>query len=396
MFYMIKLLIRRFVPDFEQVTNKKVRESYGILGGILGIICNTFLFLIKLGIGIFMNSMAIISDAFNNLSDMGSSFVSIVGAKMSNRHADEKHPFGHGRIEYISALIVSFIIMLVGVELLRGSIEKIINPQKPVLSVTLLVILSLSMLVKIWMFYYNRYIGNKINSSVIKATARDSLNDVLATGAVVISALAGSISTLPIDGIVGAAVSVLVLYSGFQIAKETIGLLLGSPPDPELVREINEMILAQDGIVGTHDLLVHDYGPGRMMASVHAEVPDEIDIVKIHEIIDRTEKEIYKKLDVHIVIHMDPIAVNNERREALRQTVLGVVKNINDSFNIHDFRMTDGEQTINLIFDLEVPMGYRVDEKEHFVKIIKEELKKQDARFNAVIEVDDVIMMRGN
>ena len=371
MFYMIKLLIRRFVPDFEQVKNKKVRESYGILGGILGIICNTFLFLIKLCIGLFMNSMAIISDAFNNLSDMGSSFVSIVGAKMSNRHADEEHPFGHGRIEYISALIVSFIIMLVGVELLKGSIEKIINPQKPVLNVTLLVILSLSMLVKVWMFCYNRYIGNKINSSVIKATARDSLNDVLATGAVVISALAGSISTLPIDGIVGAAVSVLVLYSGFQIAKDTIGLLLGSPPDPELVREINEMILAQEGIVGTHDLLVHDYGPGRMMASVHAEVPDNIDIVKIHEIIDRTEKEIFKKLDVHTVIHMDPIAVNNERREALRQTVLTVVKDVNASFDIHDFRMTDGEQVINLIFDLEVPMGYSVDEKEHFVKIIK-------------------------
>ncbi len=393
---MIKLLIRRFVPDFEQVTNKKVRESYGILGGILGIICNTVLFLIKLCIGLFMNSMAIISDAFNNLSDMGSSFVSIVGAKMSNRHADEEHPFGHGRIEYISALIVSFIIMLVGVELLKGSIEKIINPQKPVLNMTLLVILSLSMLVKVWMFYYNRYIGNKINSSVIKATARDSLNDVLATGAVVISALAGNVSTIPVDGIVGAAVSVLVLYSGFQIAKDTIGLLLGSPPDPELVREINEMILAQDGIVGTHDLLVHDYGPGRMMASVHAEVPDNIDIVKIHEIIDKTEKEIFKKLDVHTVIHMDPIAVNNERREALRRTVLCVVKNINESFDIHDFRMTDGEQVINLIFDLEVPMGYGVDEKERFVRIIKEELKKQDARFNAVIEVDDVIMMRGN
>ena len=393
---MIRLLIRRFVPDFEQVTNKKVRESYGILCGILGIICNIFLFLVKLCIGVLMSSMAIISDAFNNLSDMGSSFISIVGAKMSNMHADEEHPFGHGRIEYISALIVSFIIMFVGVELLKGSVEKIISPQKPILSTTLLIILALSMLVKVWMFYYNRYIGNKINSSVIKATARDSLNDVLATGAVVISAFAGSISSLPIDGIVGAAVSVLVLHSGFQIAKDTIGLLLGSPPDPELVREINEMILAQEGIVGTHDLLLHDYGPGRMMASVHAEVPDDIDIVKIHEIIDRTEKEISKKLDVHTVIHMDPIAVNNERREALRQIVLSVVKGVNENFNIHDFRMTDGKQNINLIFDLEVPVGYKADEKENFVRIIKRELTQKDPRFSAVIEVDDVILTRGN
>jgi cation diffusion facilitator family transporter len=331
--------------------------------------------------------MAIISDAFNNLSDMGSSFVSIVGAKMSNRHADEEHPFGHGRIEYISALIVSFIIMLVGVELLKGSIEKIINPQKPVLNVTLLIILSLSMLVKVWMFYYNRYIGNKINSSVIKATARDSLNDVLATGAVVISALAGSISTLPIDGIVGAAVSVLVLYSGFQIAKDTIGLLLGSPPDPELVREINEMILAQEGIVGTHDLLVHDYGPGRMMASVHAEVPDNIDIVKIHEIIDSTEKEIFKKLDVHTVIHMDPIETNNETLMEYVKILKEVVSEIDDSIRFHDVRLVIGETHKNLIFDLLVSFEFKYTDEE-LISLVKTKICEKDPIINCVIQID--------
>lgn len=387
---MIKLLIKRFVPDFSQVTKKEVREHYGVLAGVLGIICNIFLFSVKLVIGFLMNSIAIISDAFNNLSDMGSSVVTIIGLKMSNLHADKEHPFGHGRIEYISSLIVSFIIMLVGFELLKSSVNKIINPEKPELSLILIVILSLSVLVKVWMFSYNRYIGKQINSGVIKASATDSLNDVISTGAVIVSAIIGGFVSFPIDAIAGSAVSVLVMYSGFSIAKETISILLGNPPDAELVSEINERILSQDGIVGTHDLIVHDYGPGRVMASVHAEVPHDIDIVKIHEIIDLAEKDIARDLGVHIVIHMDPISVNCERTDTVKSMLIDLVKSIDERFNIHDFRMTDGESNINLIFDLEVPCGYSALQKDEIVKTIRQKLTELDKRYKAVIEVDDV------
>ncbi len=387
---MIRLLIHRFIPDYEQISNKKVRERYGVLCGVLGVICNVFLFAVKFVIGTVMNSIAIISDAFNNLSDMGSSLVTIIGVKMSNRHADKEHPFGHGRIEYISSLIVSFIILLVGFELFKNSADKIFHPQKPELSVILMVILSLSVLVKVWMFSYNRYVGKKIHSTVIYATARDSLNDVIATGAVILTTIAGHFVSFPVDGIVGLIVSVLVMFTGFQIAKDTIGMLLGSPPDPEMVKEISNIILSKDGIVGVHDLIIHDYGPGRVMASVHAEVPDDIDIVRIHEIIDQTEKDIYREMDVHIVIHMDPITVNSERMDALKAMVTEAVKSVDEAYNIHDFRMTDGEHNINLIFDLEVPCSLKHSEREKAVKEIKRRLSEKDSRYQAVIQVDDV------
>ncbi len=387
---MIKFLVKHFISDFEQVAKKEVRERYGVLAGALGIICNIFLFAVKLAIGFLMNSIAITSDAFNNLSDMGSSVVTIIGLKMSNLKADKEHPFGHGRIEYISSLIVSFIIMLVGFELFKSSVDKIINPEKPELNLVLIIILILSVLVKVWMFSYNRYIGNKINSGVIKASATDSLNDVISTGAVIVSAILSGFVDFPIDAIAGSAVSVLVLYSGFSIAKETISVLLGNPPDAELVAEINERILAQEGIVGTHDLIVHDYGPGRVMASVHAEVPDDIDIVRIHEIIDLAEKEIARDLDVHIVIHMDPITVNCERTDALKAMLIDLVKGVDERYNIHDFRMTDGESNINLIFDLEVPCGYSHQQKDEIVQTVRQRLTERDERFKAVIEVDDV------
>lgn len=389
---MISLLIRWFVPNYKQISDKKVRESYGVLSGVLGIICNTFLFAVKLVIGCMMNSIAIISDAFNNLSDMGSSLVTVVGVKLSNRHADKEHPFGHGRIEYISALIVSFIIMLVGFELLKESFDKTLHPQKPEINLFLTVLLMFSVLVKVWMFIYNRYIGKKIHSAVLLAAAKDSLNDVIATAAVILSAVLGSFTDFPVDGVVGLIVSVLVLWTGFGIARDTIGVLLGAPPDPEMVRELNEIILSQEGIVGTHDLIIHDYGPGRVMASVHAEVPADADIVKIHEIIDCVEKEIYNEMDVHIVIHMDPIVINNERVNSLRGIVLDVVKSVDEKYNIHDFRMTDGEGRVNLIFDLEVPCELSQKQRDEAVAEIKQRLQQKDPRFQAVISVDDTFV----
>ncbi len=386
---MIKILIKKFIKDYENVNDNKVREAYGILGGLLGVICNIVLFLIKLTIGLLLNSIAIISDAVNNLSDIGSSLVTIVGSKLSNRHPDKEHPFGHGRFEYISSLIVSFIIMIVGFELFKSSISKIIHPEKMNFSLLLTAILCLSILVKIWMYTYNQYLGKKINSSVLIAVSHDSLNDVIATSAVIFSTILGHFVNFPIDGIVGLIVSGLVMYTGFGIAKDTVGVLLGTPPTPELVDEISNIITSGEGIIGVHDLIVHDYGPGRVMASAHAEVPDDINIVKIHEVIDNTEQKIETELGIHIVIHMDPLSVNCERTNEVRKLVIDTVNEINPLFSIHDFRMTDGENKINLIFDLAIPCDIPDSERQKAIDAISQKLYEKDERYNMVIKIDN-------
>ena len=381
--------MKKFIKDYENVNDKKVREAYGILGGLLGVICNIVLFLIKLTIGLLLNSIAIISDAVNNLSDIGSSLVTIVGSKLSNRHPDKEHPFGHGRFEYISSLIVSFIIMIVGFELFKSSISKIIHPEKMNFSLLLTAILCLSILVKIWMYTYNQYLGKKINSSVLIAVSHDSLNDVIATSAVIFSTILGHFVNFPIDGIVGLIVSGLVMYTGFGIAKNTVGVLLGTPPTPELVDEISNIITSGEGIIGVHDLIVHDYGPGRVMASAHAEVPDDINIVKIHEVIDNTEQKIETELGIHIVIHMDPLSVNCERTNEVRKLVIDTVNEINPLFSIHDFRMTDGENKINLIFDLAIPCDIPDSERQKAIDAISQKLYEKDERYNMVIKIDN-------
>ena len=309
---MIKLLIKKTIKDYENVTDTKVRERYSILAGVVGILCNIFLFALKLVIGLSVNSIAIISDSFNNLSDTGSSAVTIIGAKLSSKSADREHPYGHGRIEYVSSLIVSFIIIIMGIEVLKSSVGKIFNPSPVSISTGMLIVLILSVLVKVWMFLYNRYIGNKINSGVLKATAYDSLNDVFATSAVIVSSFIGQFFTaVPVDGIIGVLVSLLIIKAGYSIASQTVNMLLGSAPDWELVEKLQDEILSADGIVGMHDLMVHDYGPGRVIASVHAEVPDDADIVTIHSVIDKVEKQVGKDMGIELVIHMDPVPVND-------------------------------------------------------------------------------------
>lgn len=305
---MIKIIVKSFIKDYSDTSDKQVRESYGVLGGVLGIICNLVLFIIKLAIGFYMNSIAVISDAFNNLSDLGSSLIAIIGVKMSNRPPDHEHPYGHGRIEYISSLIVSFIILLVGLQLLRSSFNKILTPETIVFNPILISMLIFSVLVKIWMFSYNNYISKAINSSISKATAYDSLNDAIATSALIITTIIGHYLDLSLDGIAGLVISFLILYTGFSVAKDTVNLLLGSSPDPELVSSINSIILGGKHIIGIHDLNVHDYGPGRIIASIHAEVPDSISIVDIHSVIDDLEKRVLHELSVNLVIHMDPIS----------------------------------------------------------------------------------------
>lgn len=386
---MIKFLIRKYIAHPEQTQSPSVRASYGRLSGVLGIICNSVLFCIKLLAGLLAGSIAIMSDAFNNLSDMGASVISMVGVTASGRHADEEHPFGHGRSEYIASLIVSFIIMLVGFELLKSSVGKIFHGEKPMVGLLQLIILGVSVLIKLWMFFANRHIGKTIQSLVVQAAAQDSLNDVWATLAVMVSSVLSLYVDVPVDGIAGVLISILIMRAGFGIAKDTTTVLLGAAPDPQVARRICDIILAQEEIQGVHDLILHDYGPGRSMGSVHAEVPTDGDIVKIHEVIDATEKQIQQELGIHMVIHMDPISVNNERIEAVRTLTMRCVHEVSCDFGIHDFRMTDGEQNINLIFDLEVPYTLREEEREGVVKAIREKLKACDSRYEVVIEVDN-------
>lgn len=386
---MIHFLIKKFIKNYNDVTDKKVRESYSILSGCLGIFCNLVLFTIKIIVGNLMNSIAIISDAFNNLSDTGSSFIVIIGAKMSNRRPDKEHPFGHGRIEYISSLIVSFLIMLMGLELAKSSFDKILHPEPIAFDLTLTIILLCSVFIKVWMFSYNRYIGKKINAVTITATARDSLNDVIATLAVIVCTLIGYFFHFNIDGYIGIVVSALIIYTGFSVAKDTVTLLLGAAPDPELIKNIEEMVLNTDGIIGVHDLIVHDYGPGRIIASVHAEIPSDSDIIKIHEAIDRLEHQIHETLNVLMVIHMDPVLLHCEKTDRATRQIQTIIDNMPQQLSFHDLRITDGENNINLIFDVVVPVGSSQKECDEIVQEITTKLKQFDPRYNAVINIDN-------
>ena len=386
---MIKFLIRRFVPNYEHVKEKQVRERYAVVAGILGIMGNALLFVLKLTIGILMNSISVISDAFNNLSDMGSSVVMIFSAKMSNKKPDKEHPFGHGRIEYLASLAVAVLILVVGVELIKSSVEKIVHPTALRFNPILVGILLASLLVKVWLFVVNRYMGKQIQSGVLLATAKDCLNDVMATGAIVAATVIGHLTGLPLDGYLGAGVALLILWGGIGIIRDVIDNLLGKPPERELVQEIEQMILAGEGVEGVHDLMVHDYGPGRVFASVHAEVQHDADMISVHEVIDAIEQQVFRDLGVTLVIHMDPILVNCERTNFLKQEVLQVVQAIDTVYTIHDFRVTDGENRINLIFDLVVPVETSTAQRKALTETICQSLKERDSRYCCVIQIDN-------
>ncbi len=386
---MIKLLIKKLIPDYQKTHLPDVRKKYGFLAGVLGIAINLILFSAKLFIGLAMHSIAIISDAFNNLTDTSSSLFAIIGAKLATKKPDKEHPFGHGRIEYIVSLIISALIFAVGFELARTSLAKIINPEKIVFNPALGVFLSFSILLKIWMFSYNRYMGKLINSKLLKTAATDSLNDVFATSAVIVSTLISYYLNINADGYIGMVVSLNILKSGFDTAKEVIDILIGSPPSPELVTMIGDILSNVDGIYGFHDLVVHEYGPGNFIASVHVEVPDHLSVVKIHETIDLTEMKIHEDLGVDIVIHMDPISLNDEKTNKYKNIVNELVKNINPEFSIHDFRITDGENRVNLLFDLVVPFNMSSKEKTHVAEKINKEVKELDGRIRCFIRFDN-------
>ena len=383
---MTKYLIKKLTAGGD-VASAEVRTKICMTAGIMGIVCNLVLFVLKFLIGVTMRSIAIISDAFNNLSDTGSSVVTIIGAKLSRKKPDKEHPFGHGRYEYISSLIVSFIIILVGIELFKGSVQKIFNPETIVMSPWLVGFLCLSLPIKFWMYRFNRAMGRAVNSSAVLATAKDSLNDVVATAAVIFTSVAGKfVKFPPLDGIVGTVVSLMIIYSGFGITMDTIGLLLGTTPDPGISACIRSMVMEAEGVVGVHDLIVHDYGPGRVLASIHAEVPDNCDVVEIHEVIDALEHKISDELGIHVVIHMDPISVNCEYTAETKLRVQEIIKSIDERMNIHDFRMVDGSHNINLIFDIEVPADF--GDTDTLKAEVGKRLSELDSRFNAVIDID--------
>ena len=386
---MIKILINLFIKDSGNIKNTKVREKYSLLCGILGIINNLILFFIKAIIGYLSGSMALFSDAFNNFSDMGTSIVSIIGIKLSNQDADKEHPFGHGRIEYIASLVISFIIMLVGFELLKESIIKIINPVKVSLSLPFVFILTISVIVKLWMYSYNKFIGEKINSKVLMAASKDSIGDAVATSLIVLVSFFGKYLSFPIDGYLGVIVSLIIMYSGFGVSKDTINSLLGASPDSETVKGIEDIILSHKDVRGIHDLIIHDYGPGRIFASVHAEVPENVSIVQIHETIDDIESLIEKNLGVHIVIHMDPIIENSDQLNLINKLISDTLCEIDVNLTYHDLRLTKKDECTNIVFDLCIPVFYKEYQRKDILDKITEVIRKWDENYNTVIKIDN-------
>lgn len=384
---MTKLLIRLFIKDRENVENPTVRDAYGTLGSFTGIGCNLLLFIIKCSLGLISGSISIMADAFNNLSDIGSSVITLIGFKMAKKPADPDHPFGHGRIEYMSAFIVSMLILLVGIELFKSSFAKILEPTELTLTYITIIGLIASILIKFWMFLFNRKLAKKINSLSLKATAQDSLNDCVSTLAVLVSLIICKIYGVNLDAYVGIAVALFILWSGISAARDTLSPLLGEPPAPELIKAIESEILKNEDFYGIHDLIVHNYGPGRCFASVHVEVPEDININLCHEQIDACEVEIKEKLGLELVIHMDPISVNDSFTAELRSKVAEKVKELDSIFSIHDFRIVPGEKRTNLVFDVVVPHNYAKKPAE-LKEEIGELIKEIDNKYRCVINID--------
>ena len=383
---MIRLLGKKFVPAGKD-TDPSVRSAWGILCGIVGICLNLLLFAGKLAAGLLSGSIAITADAFNNLSDAFSSVVTLVGFRLASKKPDPDHPFGHGRMEYISGLIVSFAIILMGFELAKSALEKILHGGETEFSVLSFVILGVSVAVKLYMWLYNRSIGRRIDSAAMRATAKDSLSDAAATSAVLLSALAAHFLKLDIDGYVGAAVSLLVLYTGLSSVKETVDPLLGTPPDPDFVKRVREIVNTHPDAVGIHDMVIHDYGPGRVMLSLHVEVPGNRDIFELHDMIDTIENELREELDCEAVIHMDPVVTDDEAVHDAKHRVAAAVKAFDPSCSIHDFRMVSGPTHTNVIFDVVVPFSCKRTDEETAVGV-KEAVSAIDPTWFAVVKVD--------
>ncbi len=389
---MIGLLAKHFIKDYQNITAPEVRRAYGVLCGAVGIAINLLLFALKLLAGTLAGSVAITADAFNNLSDAGASIVTLLGFRLAGHKPDTEHPFGHGRIEYISGLIVSLVILLMGFELLRDAVGAILHPEAVECSALTVAILLISICAKCYMYCYNHGVGKKLNAAAMQATAADSLSDCAATTAVLLATLAGHFLHWQIDGWCGLVVSLLILWAGFQAAKDTLSPLLGQPPTEEFVQQIHDIVMANKSICGIHDLIVHDYGPGRVMISLHAEVPAHGDILALHDEIDNVEKELHDRLGCEAVIHMDPIVTNDETVNAAHEKIAALVRSIDENISIHDFRMVTGPTHTNVIFDAVVPYRCKMSDREA-EETIKKAVHELDPHYFAVVQIDKSYVM---
>lgn len=383
---MVTLLAKIFVHESED--KNKVRQAYGMLCGILGIVLNVMLFTGKFIAGWISNSIAITADAANNLSDAGSSFVTLIGFKLAGQKPDTEHPYGHGRMEYISGLVVAGAILLMGYELAKDSVSKIITPQETEFSWLVIGILVASICVKIYMFFYNNAVAKKIESPAMLATAKDSLSDSIATGVVLISTLVSHYTNIKIDGYCGLLVALLIFYAGVSAAKDTLNPLLGQKASEEFEQEIEELVMAHEEICGVHDLFVHDYGPGRQIISLHAEVSADSDIMMIHDVIDNIENELRIKLGCDATIHMDPIVTNDEHVTEMKANMVRIIKGIDTRLSLHDFRMVDGPSHTNLIFDVVAPFDLKLTDEELVKEVFVHTQEKLGERYFTVIKVD--------
>ncbi len=387
---MISLLAKWFIKNHKEYKMDKVRSAYGTLSSIMGIFFNLLLFGGKYFAGVLSGSVAITADSFNNLSDAASSIVMLFGFRLSAKRADADHPYGHGRMEYITGMMVSFLVLFMGVELLRSSVDQILNPTAVTFDFLTAGILVTSVVVKLYMAFYNYSIAKKIGSSAVKAAATDSISDCFATGVVFVCMVVSHFTDLSLDGYCGALVSLFILYAGYSSIKETLGELLGKAPDPEFVKQIKETVLSHQEVIGIHDLLIHDYGPGRVLVSLHAEVPGDGDIYAMHDAIDHIEMELMEKYHCETTIHMDPVEVNNEKVDRMRKRLVSELKNVEESITIHDFRMVVGPTHTNLIFDIALPVEYKQSEVYLRAQVESMVAEKFENTF-AVFKIDRVV-----
>ena len=384
---MTNFIIKKFIKDYENVNEPKVRESYGTVSSITGIVVNVMLSAGKILTGILFNSISVTADGVNNLSDGASSIITLIGFKISGKPADKDHPFGHARMEYLAGLILGIAILLVGVELIKTSFNKIINPVKTVFSIEMTVVLIISILVKLWLSVFYNKLGSKISSATIKAARTDSRNDVVATTVVLLSVFISKLTGYEVDGYVGILVALFVLYSGYDILRDILNPILGEMPDGEFISSIENKIISYDGIVNIHDLVVHNYGPNRYFATVHAEVNAKEDILKSHDLIDNIERELARELNINLVIHLDPIITDDEEINELRGMTDKIVKSIDERLTMHDFRVVKGETHTNLIFDVVVPVDYDIKSSK-LVSLIEKEVQNKNETYFAVVTVD--------
>ena len=385
---MTDFLVHKFIKDSTNIESTEVRTRYGMLASVVGIFCNVLLFSVKLTIGLILSSLAVTADAFNNLSDAASSIISFIGVKMAGKPADAEHPFGHGRIEYIAALIVSFLVIEVGFTFFKSSISKILHPEEISFDLVPFVILILSILVKLWMAFFNNKLGKRIDSKVMLATAADSLGDVITTSATVLSIIICHFTSINVDAIAGLIVSAIVIWSGISIAKDTLEPLIGERIPAELYQKITDIVESYDGIVGTHDLIVHNYGPNRSMATIHAEVPNDVNIEVSHEIIDKIERDVKKDLNILLVIHMDPVEMRDEEVLSLREKTSRIVHALDPELNFHDFRVLKENEQRNLIFDLVVPDSYSEKDANRVMHQLVSLLHEMDEHVECIITLD--------